>query len=135
MLVEKCRKYYNMEYNLNCAECMLYAANDEYNLGIDKTGLKLAAGFGGGMAVEDVCGAVTGSIMVLGAMFVDKKAHESDRIKTLTREFIERFNKKLGTVNCKELKALYRDDEKRCMDIILAAGEILEDIIKRERSF
>jgi C_GCAxxG_C_C family probable redox protein len=86
------------------------------------------------MTVEDVCGAVTGSIMVLGTMFVDKKAHESDRIKILTREFIERFNKKMGTVNCRELKALYRDDDKRCMDIILAAGEILEDIVKRERS-
>jgi hypothetical protein len=47
MLVEKCKKYYDLEYNLNCAECMLYAANDEYNLGIDNAGLKLAAGFGG----------------------------------------------------------------------------------------
>lgn len=134
MLIEKCEKYYGKEYDLNCAECMLYSANDEYNLGIDSNGLRLAAGFGGGMAVEDVCGALTGAVMVLGNMFVEVRGHESDRIKTLTKEYIERFNEKLKTINCKELKALYRDDDKRCSDIIMAAGKILDAIIKRENA-
>jgi len=134
MLVEKCEKYYDKKYDLNCAECILYSANDEYKLKIDSKGLKLAAGFGGGMAVEDVCGAVTGAIMVLGNMFVKERAHESDRIKTLTKEYIQKFQEKMSTINCKELKALYRDDNKRCIDIIKAASEILDDIVKRENS-
>lgn len=132
MLKEKCLKFYDKKYDLNCAECMLYAANEEYKLGIESKGFKLAAGFGGGLAVEDVCGAMTGAVMVLGLMFVREKAHESDRIKNLTSEFIQRFKDRLKTYNCRELKALYRDDEKRCQDIIVASAEILEDIIKRE---
>lgn len=132
MLADKCKKYYDKTYNLNCAECILYGANEEYNLSLNSFDFKLAAGFGGGMAVEGICGAVLGAVMVLGRMFVDKKAHESARIKLLTREFIEKFNSRMKTDNCKELKALYRNDEKRCIDIITAAAEILDEIVIRE---
>lgn len=134
MLVETSEKYYDKKYDLNCAECILYSANEEYGLGIDPKGLKLAAGFGGGMAVEGDCGALTGAIMVLGNLFVEERAHESDRIKTLTKEFIDRFNERLKTVNCKELKSMYRhDDDKKCIDIIKAAAEILDEMVKREQ--
>ena len=37
--------------DLNCAEKILYGANEIYDLGIDKNDLKMAAGFGGGMGV------------------------------------------------------------------------------------
>lgn len=134
MLIDTCKKYYDVRYNLNCAECILYAANEEYSMGIAPEDLKLAAGFGGGMAVEGTCGALTGAIMVLGRLFVSVKAHESDRIKLLTRELIERTYKKLGTINCRELKARYRDDEKRCTVIINTVSEILDDIVMRENS-
>lgn len=134
VLQDKCRKYYDKSYDLNCAECILYAADEEYHLKLDRDAFKLAAGFGSGMAVEGICGALTGAIMVLGYMFVDKRAHESDRIKLLTREMVERFAEKLKTVNCRELKALYRDDEKRCFDIIEASAQILDDIVKKMRA-
>ena len=51
----------------NCAQAVLYCFCDD--LGFDKnTALKLATGFGGGMGrKEEVCGAVTGGIIVLGA--------------------------------------------------------------------
>jgi radical SAM protein, TIGR01212 family len=134
MLLDKCKKYYEREYNLNCSECMLYAANEEYNLRLDKESLKLSAGFGGGMAVEDVCGAITGSIMVLGRIFVNERAHESEKIKTLTKEFIDRFSKRLKATSCGELKRLYRNEQKRCFDMIEVAAEILDDIVRRERT-
>lgn len=132
MLVEKSEKYYDKKYDLNCAECILYSANEEYGLNFTHDTYKLAAGFGGGMAVEDACGAMTGAIMVLGRMFVKDRAHESERVKLLTQEFIARFKERLKTTNCGELKALYRDEEKKCIDIIKASAEILEDIIQRE---
>lgn len=132
MLVDKCIKYYDKKYDLNCAECMLYAANDEYGLGLTKKHFKAAGGFGGGMAVENVCGALTGAVMVLGCLFVNERAHESDKIKLLTKEMVERFSEKLKTVNCSQLKSLYRDDQKRCIDIITTSAQILDDIITRE---
>ena len=74
--------------DLNCAEKILYGANEAYQLGLDKEALKLSAGFGGGMAIESICGALTASVMVLGRLFVKNNAHESTRIKELTMIYI-----------------------------------------------
>ena len=40
MLVDLVNKYYDKKYDLNCAECMLVAANEEYDLNISKQTLK-----------------------------------------------------------------------------------------------
>lgn len=134
MLLEKVKKYYDEEYNLSCSETMIYAANDEYNLELDKKTLKSMAAFGGGMAIESVCGAISGSLAVLGILFVKEKAHESDRIKELSKEFFDKFEKKLETNNCKELKEKFRTEKSRCSVIVDAAAEILDEIVTREKS-
>lgn len=134
MLVEKVKKYYGEEYDLNCAETIIYAANEEYNLKLDKKALKTMAAFGGGMAIESVCGAVTGSLAVLGIIFTKERAHESDRIKELTKEFFNKFEEKFGTSNCGKLKEGYRTEENRCSVMLYSAAEILDEIIIRERS-
>lgn len=134
MLLEKVKKYYDEEYNLSCSETMIYAANEEYNLELDKKTLKTMAAFGGGMAIESVCGVISGSLAVLGIIFVKEKAHESDKIKELTKEFFEKFGKRFGTNNCKELKEGYRTEESRCSVMVYAAAEILDEIVIREKS-
>ena len=51
----------------NCAQSVFYAFSDDLKIDQD-TGLKIACGFGAGMGRQgEVCGAVTGGIMVLGA--------------------------------------------------------------------
>lgn len=135
MLIEKIKKYYDRVYDLNCAETMLYAANDEYNLGLDKNVLKIAAGFGGGMNIGSVCGALTGAVMVLSLLFVKERGHESDYAKNLIKELFERYNTKMGSINCAPLKQKYRTEEERCFNVIKEAANILDDIVKREGSF
>ena len=54
MLVDLVNKYYDKKYDLNCAECMLVAANEEYDLNISKQTLMTMASFGGGMAIGSV---------------------------------------------------------------------------------
>lgn len=132
MLTEKIEKYYSKEFDLNCAETMVYSANKEYGLNLDKKALKMASGFGGGMGIESVCGALTGGIMVLGVLFTKEKAHESERVKTLEKEFLSRYNDKMGDILCKPLKEKHHNDEVRCLNVIKEAGAILDDIVKRE---
>ncbi|SKA92497.1 C_GCAxxG_C_C family probable redox protein [Caloramator quimbayensis] len=132
MLINTARKFYSSEYDLNCAETILYAANEEYKMNLDKTVLKTMAAFGGGMAVEGVCGAISGAIAVLGILFTKERAHESDKIKNLTKEFIEKFTNRLGTENCAILKQRYRNDDIRCIKMIETAAEILDEIVIRE---
>ncbi len=120
------------EEDYNCAEKILYGANVAYDMGLDKESLKLAAGFGSGMGVEDVCGVVCASCMVLSYFFVNNVAHEGTRIKELTSEYISRYHYVMGSINCRELQEQYRSDYIRCYWVIYKAAEILDDIVFRE---
>lgn len=132
MLVEAVRKYYGSQYDLNCAETILYGANEEYGLNLLKETFKTMAAFGGGMAIEDTCGVATGAICVLGLMFTKERAHESEYVKGLTKEFMDEFKRQCTTLNCAELKSLYRNDEIRCIKIVELGAEILDSIVRRE---
>lgn len=118
--------------DLNCAETILHAVNRAYKMKLDKTALKLAAGFGGGMGIESTCGALTGSIMALSHLFVKEKGHESDYIKELTKEFLRSFELKMDSMLCNDLKDKHKDPETGCRPVIYEASIILERIIDRE---
>ncbi len=88
----------------NCAQTVFSLFAPE--LGIDEeTALKIASGFGGGMACAETCGAVTGSYMVIGM----KHGHSvSDpELKAQTKTKIIKFNKLFknehGSLICKQL--------------------------------
>jgi len=116
--------------DLNCAETILYGANEAYRLGLDKNALKLAAGFGGGMAIESVCGALTGCIMVLGRLFVEDRAHQSPELKEHIKELFRLYGEDMGSIMCDALKDRYRTEEKKCRDVIEKAARILDKIIE-----
>jgi C_GCAxxG_C_C family probable redox protein len=132
MLVEMMKQGFGIAEDLNCAETILAGANQAYQLGLDADALKLAAGFGSGMAMENVCGTLTAAIMVLSRLFVKERAHESTRIKELTQELIKTFEAEMGAFDCAPLKAQYRTEERKCRDIIEKAAEILDCIVQRE---
>jgi len=132
MLIKKIEEYYSKEHDLNCAETILYAANDVYKLGLDKSALKMAAGFGGGMYIGSVCGALTGGIMVISRLFVKDRAHVSPCLKGLVEEFLHRYCQKMGDINCSYLKEEHHNNEVRCLNVIKEAGIVLDDIVKRE---
>lgn len=90
----------------NCSQSILAAfAND---FGMDEVqALKLATGLGGGMGcTARTCGAVTGAFLVIGLKYGSHKAEDKDsKAKTYAkvREFIEEFEKKRGSIECKQL--------------------------------
>ncbi len=100
---EKALKIFSCGFN--CAQAVLSAFCEE--LGCDKElALKIGAGFGGGMRKGEVCGAVTGAIMVLGLKYGHYEEGDTERkekVHALTREFISHFEKKNGTIICKQL--------------------------------
>jgi C_GCAxxG_C_C family probable redox protein len=88
----------------NCAQTVFSLFAEEVGLD-EKTALKIASGFGGGMACAETCGAVTGSYMVIGMKHghnepdPDKKAHTKSQIQ----KFNQKFRNKHGSLICKEL--------------------------------
>lgn len=132
MFVTKARKYY-MEHDFNCSESILYAANEHYDLGIDPKGLKIMAAFGGGMGIESVCGAVTGSIAALSVMFCENKAHDNPELKEICKSYFAEFEKRYHSTICLELKEKYRTEEEKCLKVIEMAAEVLEKVIEARR--
>ena len=123
---------YSDEHDLNCAETILYGSNKVYGLELDKNALRLAAGFGGGMGIEAFCGALTGSIMVIGRLVTRDRAHETPRVKELCSEFLEAYKREMGSLDCAALKERYRTDKLKCRVVIARAAEILESLLERE---
>jgi C_GCAxxG_C_C family probable redox protein len=90
----------------NCAQSVFYSFCDD--LHFDKnTAMKMATGFGAGMGrKEEVCGAVTGGIIVIGTKY--GRGETDNRTATeltyqKTRELMDRFEKKHGTFICRRL--------------------------------
>jgi C_GCAxxG_C_C family probable redox protein len=94
------------ENGYNCAQAVFSAYGPE--CGIDRgTAIKLAAPFGGGMgALGEVCGAVSGALMVLGLRYgnIDIADRESkEKPYQMAREFVEKFREKNGSLLCRDL--------------------------------
>ncbi|MDR1620174.1 MAG: C-GCAxxG-C-C family protein [Clostridiales bacterium] len=133
MLYEYLANSFLYKEDWNCAEHVLIGANRVYGLGLSDNAIKLAAGFGAGVSSGDICGALAGAVMALGALFVNERAHESDKIKVLTNELLNSYREKMGQIDCTPLKAQYRTEESKCRDIILEAAGILDGIVAREK--
>lgn len=115
-------------------------------LGLDEpSALLVAAAFGGGMRMGEVCGAVSGALMALGLRYaaLDPTDLESkERLARLVQEFAARFRQNHGTLLCRELldcditdpAAVQAAKEQgvfkaRCPGYIQNAAEILAEMI------
>ena len=86
----------------SCAQAVFSAFAEQ--MGMDyQTAVKLTSGFGGGMGLGSVCGAVTGAFMAIGLKYggVDSKA--KGQTAKLAREFTERFKAQHRSLNCRDL--------------------------------
>ena len=131
MLSEYYRDNNINELDLNCAEAVLHVANCAYNLDLKPETMILSSAFGGGMGIEDKCGALTASIMVLGYMFVKDRAHESSLIKEITRDYFKSFDELMKSLDCGPLKKMHRTESAGCDPVISAALETLDFTISK----
>ena len=124
-------KYYDEKNNLSCSETILYAANEYYDLRLSPNMLKASSAFGAGMYYNEVCGACSSCVAVIGILLSKGLAHESDDMKAAVKEMMTRFDEKLQDHYCEPLKIKYKSEEKRCETMIITAAELLEEIINK----
>ena len=94
-----------MDQGYHCSQVVLMHAAEL--LGRDKDeALRISSGLGGGLFHGEVCGTVSGALLVLGIVcgYDDPKAGQA---KTdhyhLVQEFVRRFREINGTILCREL--------------------------------
>ena len=128
----------------NCAQAVAVAFADLMGME-EKTAARLAAPFGGGMGrLREVCGAVSGMLLVLGSLYGydDPKADgEKKQLYQEVQDLAAGFREQFGTILCRELldnpssspnptprtPAFYQD--RPCARFVAAAAEEMEHFI------
>ena len=129
----------------SCSQAVLAAYAERYGLP-DAVAFKLSAAFGGGMGRQgEVCGAVSGALMVLGLekgyTSPDDKAGK-EHIYELTRQFCAEFTRRTGGLRCSELlgcqigtpEGLRQAQEQNlfksvCPGLVAEASQILDEML------
>lgn len=125
-----------------CSQAVLGAFCE--TMGLDeRQALKIANGFGGGIArSQQICGAVSGAVMVIGLKYgradiQNTAAHEETYRKI--DNFCERFKELNGSCNCRELLgcSLAEAREKGyfstlCLKYVQDAARLLENLLKED---
>ncbi|NQU84928.1 MAG: C_GCAxxG_C_C family protein [Mariniphaga sp.] len=125
----------------NCSQTVIKLFAPE--MGLDEsTALKIASGFGGGMACAETCGAITGSYMVIGYKHGNDNSDPNAKAhtKSLIKKFNEKFAAEQGSLICKKLIGydISKPEEaeaakeaevftKKCPEFIKTACKILDE--------
>lgn len=91
--------------NFNCSQAVFTAFAGDF--GIDEElALKLGTSFGGGARNGELCGAVSGALLVLGLKYGHYNAADNEqksRAYQISVEFTRRFREMNGSVVCRDL--------------------------------
>ena len=128
MLKDTFEKYY-YDMNYNCAETLIRAANEYYDLGLHDRDMIAFGGFGAGIQTGNTCGAILAAVSVLSMKYIEKNAHESKDIKPVTTEFIRRLNAEYGSILCKDIKPQSFQPDIRCRATVETVCDVLEQVI------
>jgi C_GCAxxG_C_C family probable redox protein len=129
----------------SCSQAVLISHCEEYNLS-DDIAKKISCGFGGGMGhIDEICGAVSGGIMLIGLKYGKSKDYDNEsKEKTykLVKQYTDKFKNEFGSINCTELVKYNLSKEEElikaknsgvfkeiCPVLVRRSVELIEEII------
>ena len=102
----------------------------------DEEWVRLANGFGGGIAEAlDVCGALVGAVMLIGALYGRRDLTEDQSTNwRLCREYQRRFLGAFSTTNCADIRESKVGGwaHEKCARTVKVATQILLEILAEE---
>ncbi len=130
----------------NCAQAVVMAFSDK--IGMEPSACaKMASSFGGGMGrMREVCGAVSGMLMVAGILY-GYDTNDDDAVKKAhyarVQELAGKFREQVGSIVCREIlknppsdpnptprtKVFY--EQRPCTRMVMLATQIMEDYISK----
>ena len=127
----------------NCAQAVFSSFSEDY--GLDTiSACRIAGGLGSGARAAELCGAVSGAVLVIGLKYGQGAVDDTDakqKCNNETEEFMRRFRAVNGNIVCRNLlecdittttgrenavkKELFTT---RCKDLVVSAISILIDM-------
>lgn len=120
-------------YHMNCAEILLLAANEKYNLNLDERFIKAVCPYGGGLYTENTCGSLLGAIASIGVMYTEDKPSENLKMKDLTKKFVQEFYEEFGSLDCKYIKEHHRSETEGCNPVKIRTAQVFERVVNGDK--
>ncbi len=137
--------YNNFMKGYNCAQSVALAFADEMNLTPEQA-LTMSAGFGGGVGrLREVCGAFSGIVLVLGALYGSPDPSQKTALYTEVQALAARYGEEngRGSIVCRELLGLAKAEgspvasprtpeyykKRPCPELVRLAANILDEYI------
>ena len=120
----------------HCSEAVVIAVGDHLFGKCPEVLIRASDPFGGGVALtrEELCGVLSGGVMILGALRGRMSPTEDDKpLYALVARFRERFLALAGSTQCQPIFAGYPEKHKRCQPIVVAGTKLLMEMLE-ERS-
>ena len=130
--------------NFNCSQAVFATFAEELGMDVE-TALKIGTPFGSGARRGEICGAVSGALMVLGLKYGhchSENKEEKARAYQVADDFLNRFTEAKGTVVCRELLNydLTREEDMKeimsqnlfrtvCPEMVRCAAAIVEEML------
>jgi C_GCAxxG_C_C family probable redox protein len=144
--VNEVLEFYRNGKGFNCAQAIFSTYCEDFGLN-KETALRLSCGLGGGMGrLGQVCGAVSGAILVIGlkhGKYLPDDRESKEKTYAMVHEFGKRFAEKNHTVNCHELlqvdlqhgdkQTIMESFNEICPRAVKDAAEILESILAKTK--
>ncbi|MCG2785551.1 MAG: C-GCAxxG-C-C family protein [Anaerolineae bacterium] len=129
----------------SCSQSLLVSRAEQFGLSAENA-LKVSAAFGGGLGRQgEVCGAISGALMVIGlahGQTTPQQKEAKEHTYQLTRRFIAEFTRRTGALHCSNLlgcqigtpEGLQQAQEQSlfktvCPRLVAEASQILDEIL------
>jgi C_GCAxxG_C_C family probable redox protein len=114
------RAEHHFRGGFNCAEAVFLAEIELYGLGLCHEDIRLPSSLGGGFGRGEVCGAVGGATLALGAALGRIHPNQDQTLLKQQRErILAGFESQLGKLECREIKT---DDREICVKCVRVAA-------------
>ena len=122
----------------NCAQAVACSFCQEFGISEDEM-FRIAEGFGLGMGVMEMCGALSGMAMIIGLSNSRGNTEEGSKTKGDTykklRTYIGKFKEKNGSYLCRELKGVETGKVLcSCPQCIMDAVALTEEYLKEHQA-
>lgn len=112
--------------HINCAQAVLLTFAPDFGLD-EETANRLSACFGSGMRMGDMCGAITGALMVLGLAGADDQQASAELIRSVKEHHD-------GMIYCRDLlrrnAELNQPKKVHCDGMVYECVELTEKILR-----
>jgi C_GCAxxG_C_C family probable redox protein len=133
------------QHGFSCSQAVLSVFAQDFGLDRDLA-LRISQGFGAGIAyTDDICGALSGAIMVIGLRYGRIKAEDKiakEKTYAVVGEFLKQFKQRSGLLECTDLLGYNLSDQQqvaeakknkvvmaRCPAFVRDAVELVEKLI------